>query len=143
MYPTENYLGAFSFRVFIEGLNDPLDGFTKVSVVNSYSELVEWRHGMDVNIRKAPGRNNADDIVLTRVYQGTDEFSSWRERISLGAVEPRTMMIEMRRSNGAVVRSMQLVDAWPIRWSMPQMDGSGGQMATEEITLTYGALMLV
>ena len=78
MYPTDNYVGSFQFRVYVEGINDPLDGFLKVSTCNSFSEPVEWMHGTNINIRKAPGRNNADDVILTRVYQGHDELARWR-----------------------------------------------------------------
>ena len=35
-----------------------------------------------------------------------------------------------------VVRHMTLVQAWPIRWELPELDASGSGPATERITLS-------
>ena len=29
-YPTGSFIGTFSFKVTVEGVNDPFDGFTKI-----------------------------------------------------------------------------------------------------------------
>ena len=92
--PTNNYIGSFQFRVTIEGINDPLDGFTKVSPITSTTENIDFKHGLDRSVRKAPGRTSFDDITLERVYSGLDEFSQWRERIVNGELDRRTVAIE-------------------------------------------------
>ena len=85
--PTNNYIGSFQFRVTIEGINDPLDGFVKVSAITSTTENITFKHGLDRGVRKAPGRTTVDDIVLERVYSGLDEFSQWRESIVNGNID--------------------------------------------------------
>ena len=44
--PTNNYIGSFQFRVTIEGINDPLDGFVKVSALTSTTENISFKHGL-------------------------------------------------------------------------------------------------
>lgn len=134
--PTNNYLGAHHFRVTIEGINDPLDGFVKVSPIVSTTENIEFKHGLDRSIRKAPGRTNFEDVVLERVYSGLDEFSAWRQRIVDGDVDRRTVSIEFLRPDGAtVVRRYELYNCYPCKWELPEMDGGASNPAVEKITL--------
>ena len=55
--PTNKYIGSFQFRVTVQGINDPLDGFVKVSPIVSSTENLEFKHGLDRSVRKAPGRS--------------------------------------------------------------------------------------
>jgi len=134
--PTNNYIGAFQFRVTIEGINDPLDGFTKVSSIVSSTENIDFKHGLDRSVRKSPGRTSFEDITLERVYSGLDEFSGWRERIVNGEIDRRTVSIEFMRNNAEVVRKYSLYNAYPSKWELPEMDAGASNAATEKITLS-------
>lgn len=134
--PTNNYIGSFQFRVTIEGINDPLDGFTKVSPITSTTENIDFKHGLDRSVRKAPGRTTFEDITLERVYSGLDEFSQWRERIVNGELDRRTVSIEYLRNSGEVVRKYSLYQAYPSKWELPEMDAGASNAATEKITLS-------
>lgn len=133
--PTNKYIGSFQFRVTIEGINDPLDGFTKCSPIVSNTENIDFKHGLDRGVRKAPGRTSFEDITLERVYSGLDEFSSWRERIINGDLDRRTVSIEFLRNSGEVVRKYSLYNAYPSKWELPEMDAGSSSAATEKITL--------
>lgn len=134
--PTNSYMGSFHFRVLIDGINDPLDGFIKVSPIVSTTENVEFKHGMDRSIRKNPGRTVYDDVTLERVYSGLDEFSQWRQRIVDGEIDRRTVSIEFLRPDGAtVVRRYELYNAYPCKWELPEMDAGASNTAVERITL--------
>jgi len=97
--PTNNYIGSFHFRITVEGINDPLDGFMKVSSITSTTENVDFKHGLDSSVRKAPGRTTFDDVTLERVYSGLDEFYAWRQAIEAGNIDRRTVSIEFLRSD--------------------------------------------
>jgi phage tail-like protein len=134
--PTNNYIGSFHFRVQIEGINDPLDGFIKVSPIVSTTENVEFKHGLDRAIRKNPGRTTFEDVVLERVYSGLDEFSLWRQRIVDGEIDRRTVSIEYLKPDGVtVVRRYELYNTYPCKWELPELDGGGSNAAIEKITL--------
>jgi phage tail-like protein len=135
--PTNNYIGSFHFRVKIDGVNDPLDGFIKVSSITSTTENLEFKHGMDRSVRKHPGRTSYDDVVLERVYSGIDEFSQWRQRIVDGDIDRRTVSIEYLKPDGVtVVRRYELYNTYPSKWELPEMDAGGSNTATERITLS-------
>ena len=120
----------------IEGINDPLDGFIKVSALTSTTENIQFKHGLDRSVRKAPGRTNFEDITLERVYSGLDEFAQWRENIVNGNIDRRTVSIEFLRNDGTMVRKYSLYNAYPCKWVLPAMDAGGSNTAVEQITLS-------
>ena len=134
--PTNNYIGSFQFRVTVEGINDPLDGFIKVSAVTSTTENINFKHGLDRSIRSAPGSTKYEDITLDRVYSGLDEFAQWRESIVNGNVDRRTVSIEYLRNDGSMVRKYSLYNAYPSKWVLPALDAGGSSSAVEQITLS-------
>lgn len=134
--PTNNYLGAFQFRVQISGINDPLDGFLKVSAITSKTEPIEFKHGMDRSVRKSPGRTSVNDVVLERVYSGLDEFARWRQAIVNGEIDRRTVSISYLKPDGStVVRRYELYNCYPTQWELPEMNASSSATAVEKITL--------
>lgn len=133
--PTNSYIGSFHFRVQIEGINDPLDGFIKVSNVKCTTESMDWKHGMDMVIRKSPGRTQFEDVTLERVYSGLDEFHKWRDQITRGNIDRRTVSIEYLRPDQSTMRRYVLINAYPSEWELPEMDAGGSNPATERITL--------
>ena len=134
--PTNNYLGAFQFRVQVAGINDPLYGFLKVSAITSKTEPIDFKHGMDRNIRKAPGRTSVSDVTLERVYSGLDEFAKWRQAIVNGEIDRRTVSISYLKPDGTtVVRRYELYNCYPSQWDLPEMNASSSATAIEKITL--------
>lgn len=133
--PTNNYIGSFHFRVTVEGINDPIDGFLKVGAITTTTENVDFKHGMDMSVRKAPGRTTYEDVVLERVYSGLDEFYAWRQGIEAGNIDRRTVSIEFLRPDHSTMRRYVLLNAYPSKWELPAMDASGSQTAVEKITM--------
>lgn len=134
--PTNNYLGSFHFRVRIEGINDPLDGFLKISGITSKTEPIEFKHGLDRAVRKSPGRTTFSDVTLERVYSGLDEFAQWRQRIVDGEIDRRTVSIEYLKADGVtVIRRYELHNCYPASWELPAMDASSSATAIEKIAL--------
>lgn len=135
--PTNNYIGSFHFKVTVQGINDALDGFTSCTGIVSNTEPMEFKHGMDVVVRKAPGRTTFDPITLERVYSGVDEFTAWRDSIIAGNIDRRTVSIEYLRNDQSVVTRFDLLGAWISKWESPQMDAMGSNGALEKIELTF------
>jgi phage tail-like protein len=134
--PTNNYIGSFQFRVKVEGINDPLDGFIKVSPVVSTTENMDFKHGLDRTVRKSPGRTTFEDITLERVYSGLDEFSLWRQTVVDGKTDRREVSIEYLQRDDTVVRKYVLIAAYPSKWELPELDAGGSNTAVEKITLS-------
>lgn len=132
-----------SFRIWVSGINDPLDGFMTVSQVVSYTEAVEFNQSMDLIKRKGVGRTQYEPLVLERVYAGYDEFASWYGRIARGITDRRIVGIEYLMSDGSVRSRFDLLGAWPSRWEAPPMDSQSTDGAVERIELCFENYLLV
>lgn len=135
---TEMFHNSFCFEVVIEGIDDSEvnQAFTRVSGIVSQSEAMEFMQGTDPFVRKSPGRVSFEDIQLERIWNGSDAFYAWRRDIESGGSEKKDVNVYMRDRLGVVVRHMKLIDAWPARWELPELDASGPNAATERISLT-------
>jgi len=136
MAKTDLFKNAFCFEINVEGFTDVNQAFTRVSGIVSNSEAMEYMQGTDSFVRKNPGRVTFEDVTLERVYNGQDDFYTWRRSIEDGGTEKKPVQIYMKDRQLQIVRHMTLVEAWPVRWELPELDASGSGAATERITLS-------
>jgi phage tail-like protein len=133
-YPTGSFIGTFSFRVQVQDINDPFDGFTKISEIKREIETMEWKEGLGKGVRKALGRMKCGDVTLERAYQGMDDFYAWFETCTR-ETDKRTVTIDFLRPNGDTVRRYVLLGAFPKDWTLPAMDATSSTIGIEKITL--------
>jgi phage tail-like protein len=135
---TDTFHNAFCFEVKIAGISEENvnQAFTRVSGIVSQSEMMEFMQGTDPFVRKSPGRVTFEDISLERIWNGSDAFYHWRRAIETGGTQTRDVSVIMKTRGLTEVRVMTLVEAWPSRWELPELDASGAGAATERITLT-------
>ena len=132
----DKYQGAFNFRITIDQVPDSSMKVVGVSNIVSESEIVEYKAGHESFVRKIPGRSKFSEIEITRIYQGYDEMYSWRTRIEDGHNDLRTVKVELLAPDlSTVVLQMVLLNCWPLRWQLPNLDASSTGPATETITL--------
>jgi len=141
---TENYFGAFHFRVSIPDVaGDINQTFTKVSGVVAQSEKMEFMHGTDPYMRKSVGRTSYEDMTLERVYNGNDGFYAWRQEVEQGIINRKNVTITMLKQDGQMVRKMDCLKAWPVKWELPEMDAQSSSPAIERITLAVEAVTVL
>ena len=138
--PTDSHYGGFRFRVFVEGITaDRInDAFTKISGLTSESEDIPFMHGTDPYVYLAPGRSKFQPVEFERIYNGIDSFYKWRREIETGTFDDEqrvSVRVEVLNSKAEVVRTMRLVDAWPIKWEMPDLDAGASGPAIEKFSL--------
>ena len=141
----ETFVGAFQFEVQIQwdsSVFEPPGGatvnqlFTRVSGIVSESEKMEFMQGTDPYIRTAPGRSSFSEVTLERVFHGVDCLYQWRLHVQRGNVAALNIDIYMKRPDGSDVRHVTLVNAWPCRWELPEMDAGSSGPAIEKIALS-------
>jgi phage tail-like protein len=138
---TDNYYGAFHFRVSIPDVaGDVNQAFVKVSGVVSQSEKMEFMHGTDPYMRKSVGRTQYEDVTLERIYNGSDAFYAWRMEVEQGLITRKDVTVYMLKQDGSTVRTMVCRKAWPVRWELPEMDAQASGPAVERITLAVEAV---
>lgn len=139
-YPTGSFIGTFQFKVTIEGINDPMEGFTKISEIKKEIESIEWMGGTDSGVRKSMGRVKVNDVTLERPYQGMDDFYAWFETCTMEH-DKRTVTIDFLKPNGDTVRRYVLLGAFPKDWTLPPMDAGASTVGIEKITLAVENLI--
>jgi len=133
----DRYVGAFNFKVEIDGVPVENSKFVSVSGVVSTSETMEFMQGDDRYIMKQVGRNSFEDIELKRVYQQIDSFYMWREEIEKGNIQRKQVQVYMMLPDMVTtVRQMTIHECYPSKWELPPMDASSTEVAIETITLT-------
>ena len=133
----DKYVGAFNFRVSIDGIPQENSKILAVSGVGSESKLVD-----DDSIGRVPlhggGQITLSEVEITRVYQGYDQFYNWRMMIEEGEDALRSVSIELLLPDlNTVARKVILHNCWPHKWQLPNLDASSTAPAVETISLAY------
>jgi phage tail-like protein len=138
--PTEELFGSYNFLLEIQGvINDNrviVGGFKSVSGMDSETEIVEFKQGNDMVVRKKPGRTTYANIVLERGYTATDDLWLWRKNIEDGKIDRRAGSIIILDQDGQTeVARYNFYEAWPCKWYVPDMDSDSSAMAIEKMEL--------
>ena len=138
--PTDELYGSFHFLLEIQGIiNDNkiiVGGFKSVSGMDSQTEVVEFKQGNDMVVRKKPGRTTYSNIVLERGYTATDDLFKWRKNIEDGIIDRRAGTITMLDNDlETIVAEFNFYEAWPCKWVVPEIDSDQSGMAIERIEI--------
>ena len=138
--PTEELFGAYNFLLEIQGIiNDTkviVGGFKSVSGMDSETEIVEFKQGNDMVVRKKPGRTTYANIVLERGYTATDDLWQWRKNIEDGKIDRRSGSVIILDQDGQTeIGRYNFYEGWPAKWYVPDMDSDSSAMAIEKVEI--------
>jgi phage tail-like protein len=138
--PTEELYGGFMFLLEIQGIIGDtrviVGGFKSVSGMDSETEIIEFKQGNDMVVRKKPGRTTYANIVLERGYTATDDLWQWRKNIEDGKIDRRSGSIIILDNDGQTeVARYNFYEGWPCKWYVPDMDADKSSMAIEKVEI--------
>ena len=138
--PTEELYGSYHFLLEIQGvINDNrviVGGFKSVSGMDSETEIIEFKQGNDMIVRKKPGRTTYSNIVLERGYTATDDLFMWRKNIEDGKIDRRAGSVIILDQDGQTeVARYNFYEGWPCKWNAPELNDDSSEMAIEKIEL--------
>jgi len=132
---SNQFIGSYNFRVYIQGSFDPAEGIVRMSPLVANTESFEFRSGRDLTVRRGPGRVSFDDVTLEKVYKLTDDtWARWRDDMELGKIERKTLVIEFLDANGGILKTYHLTNAFPVRWETPGLDATSTEVGLEKVT---------
>jgi phage tail-like protein len=139
--PTEELYGSYHFLLEIQGvINDNkviVGGFKTVSGMDSETEIIEFKQGNDLIVRKKPGRTTYSNIVLERGYTATDDLWQWRKNIEDGKIDRRAGSVIILDQDGqSEVARYNFYEGWTCKWNAPEMDADASSMAIEKIEIS-------
>ena len=135
---TEQLFGQYNFLLEIQGVvNDNkiiVGGFKTVSGMDSETEVIQFKQGNDIVVRKKPGRTTYSNIVLERGFTATDDLWQWRKNIEDGKIDRRSGSIIVLDQDGQTeVARYNFYEGWPCKWNVPDMNSDTSAMAIETI----------
>ncbi len=77
-----DYFPMYNFRVEIDGVIQA--GFKEINGIESETEIIEYKDGDDMTVRKRPGRVKVGNLVLKRGFIADPKLRDWYERVVKG-----------------------------------------------------------
>jgi len=137
---TDGLYGSYNFLLEIGGITSDaktiVGGFKKVSGMESETEVIEFKSGNDLVVRKKPGRTTYSNIVLERGFTATPDLWKWRKNIEDGIIDRRSGTVTILDQDlTTIVAQYNFFEAWPCKWYVPENDSDGSNIAIEKIEL--------
>jgi len=89
--------------------------------------------------RKRPGRTKYSNITLKRAYTGSTDLQEWATKATTEGDECRdctkNIKISMLKRSGEVVRTFNILDAFPVKWEISTADQARSNVAVETIVV--------
>ena len=130
----------FRFRLEIDGLD--AGGFSEVSGFDATFDVVEYRAGDDPAITptKLPGLIKYGNITLKWGSSETMVLYDWLIDITEGTIEKKTVTLTALDETGAPAASWRCINAWPVKYTAPDFNGTSSEVAVETIELAHEGL---
>lgn len=133
--PYRNY----KFIVEIDGIAQA--GFLECSGLESETEIIDYREGTDSNtIRQLPGLTVCKNIVLKRGLTDSRELSNWRKGVVSGDLERKDGSIILLDDKRHEVARWRFTAGWPSKWTGPELNALGSDVAIEELEICHEGL---
>ncbi|MEA2587071.1 MAG: hypothetical protein QOF33_5156 [Thermomicrobiales bacterium] len=110
---------------------------TGLTVEVEVQEYVEG--GNNEFIHKLPGRMKYTNITLKRGISDNPQFATWRPRVEGGkiSVQPKNLSIILFDHAGQTVKTWEVAEAYPVKWTGPDMRASSMDVAIETLELAH------
>lgn len=132
------YLG-FNFLVEIEGL--VVGGFSEVSGLESEIEVTEYREGgLNRYQHSLPGPASYPHLVLTRGLTDIDTLWNWYDHVTRGIIRRKNGTIMLLDRRHIPVMWWEFRNAYPVKWSGPQLKADSSEVAVEQVELVHEGL---
>lgn len=133
---------SFHFKVEVLGLLYPVDHdvcFTEVSGLSVDMTTEEFPEGGENRfVQKYPSRASYPELVLKRGLLLNSEIYNWvRECIEDYRITPRNIDIMLLNEQHQPLLTWHLVNAYPTRWSVSDLNAANSAVAIETLQLYY------
>lgn len=129
-----DYFPMRSFKVEIDGVIQA--EFKEVSGLESEVEVIDYKDGDDMTVRKRPGRVKVGNLVLKRGSVDL-RFLEWYEKVVKGVTERKSISIIVFDRAGQEVKRYNLFEAWPAKLKVSALDSKGDTHTVEEVEIAY------
>lgn len=94
--------------------------------------------GLNTHVHKLPTRVKYTNVVLKKGITHESALLDWFARTQSGfASNFQELTVELMGPGGVTVRSWQFADAYPVKWTGPNLNASSNQIATETLEMVH------
>jgi phage tail-like protein len=129
-----------SGRFLVEIGSEVVANFQECSGLTVEVEVQEYVEGGNNEfIHKLPGRMKYTNITLKRGISDNAQFATWRPKIEGGkiSVEPKNLSIILFSQAGETVKTWEVTEAYPVKWTGPDMRASSMDVAIETLEIAH------
>lgn len=126
----------FRFRVEVDGIQQA--GFSEVSGFDASVSVIEYREGNEVTTpRKLPGLTKYGNITLKWGVTDSMDMYNWLEECVQGTIQRKNVTIVAIDEEGQDVATWQIIEAWPTKYTAPNFNGTGNEVAIELMEIAH------
>jgi phage tail-like protein len=139
MRKNDPYL-SFRFRVEINAILT--GGFTEVSGLQVEVEVFDYREGgVNEFIHKLAGPvRYQSNVTLKHGLMEADQIWEWEQQMLDGKIERHNMSIILMDAAGQDKWRWEFKNAYPVRWSGPDLRANAAEVAIEALELAHQGL---
>ena len=135
--------GAFRFLVNIDGLREPVAGFSECSGLDTETDVIEYRNGdEDITVRKLPGLKKFTNITLKRGFTQRKELWEWRKEVMDGKTSRKSGSIVLQNEAGQPALTWTFEQGWPSKWQGPALNAGSSEAAIETLEIACESIKL-
>ncbi|MFA5267466.1 MAG: phage tail protein [Methanoregula sp.] len=128
---------AFRFRIEIEGITvaqaSEVTGLSVETDIETYEE-----GGNNLFVYQLPKRTKYVPLILRRGITDADELWEWYDDVRSGhTFKRRSGAVVLLDDTGSDFRRWNFKDAFPVKWSGPELKTNGSTIAFESVTLAH------
>jgi len=133
---------SLRFQVEIDGMIAA--GFSEVKGLQSETEVKpHWEGGLNTHPHHWIEHTKYPNLVMTRGITMSSELWSWYADVVAGTIKRKNGAIILNNFAGKEVCRWNFYDAFPVKWSGPDLSGMSSNIAVETIELVHGGLKAV
>jgi phage tail-like protein len=128
--------GNFNFLVEIDGIARA--AFQHCTGIDSTIDVIEHREGGEnTTLRKLPGMNKHSNITLKWGMTDDAELYAWHRSVVQGDIQRKNGSIVVLNRKGEETARWNFVRAWPSKWTGPELNAEGNDVAIETLEIAH------
>src|SRR3954470_3373782 len=130
----------YYFQLELPGLDQAIGTFSQCRGLELRFDVYQYREGGNNDfVHQLPGPVQYPNLVLTGVVTDQDALFKWFWATHTQA-DRKEITVTLKSRDKS--RSWTFADAFPVRWSGPQLEAGGSQLGTETLEIAHSGLKL-
>jgi len=137
---------AFYFKLSFSGISGTQDAsFKEVSGISMEMGIEEVSEGGNNAFKhRVPTSVKFSNLVLKRgLAPKNSELISWCQKTLGGGlselIETKTIIVYLLNENGVPLKSWSFVNAWPVKWSVSDLNSMNNEILIEALEFAYSS----